>query len=217
MLLAGSPDVEARQRVSASSLFGTPDVQHEIRLFLLVHALVFAALALLSAWLLAGVNPGRPWDAAAFALSPALALTFLINWDMLAVVLVAGALWSWARGRPLLTGVLIGLGTAVKLYPLLLLGALLVICLRDRRWRELTGVVLAGAATWLLVNAPAYLTGREQWTVFWTLQLRAHRRPRQRLAGRQPGRRPGVHRAHDQRVVLRDPRRSGARAWRCWG
>ena len=168
LVLAGSPDVEARQRVSASSLFGTPDVQHEIRLFLLVHALVFAALALLSAWLLAGVNPGRPWDAAAFALSPALALTFLINWDMLAVVLVAGALWSWARGRPLLTGVLIGLGTAVKLYPLLLLGALLVICVRDRRWRELTGVVLAGAATWLLVNAPAYLTGREQWTVFWT-------------------------------------------------
>ena len=38
------------------------------------------------------------------------------------------------------------------------------------------------------------------------LQLRAHRRPRQRLAGRQPGRGPGVHRAHDQRVVLRDLR-----------
>ena len=87
---------------------------------------------------------------------------------MLAVVLVAGALWSWARGRPLLTGVLIGLGTAVKLYPLFLLGALLVICVRDRRWRDLTGVVLAGAATWLVVNAPAYLTGREQWTVFWS-------------------------------------------------
>ena len=54
------------------------------------------ALALLSAWLLARVNPGRPWDAALFALSPALALTALINWDLLAVVLVAGAL---GRGR----------------------------------------------------------------------------------------------------------------------
>ena len=54
---------------------------------------------------------------------------------MLAVVVVAAPLWSWARGRPLLTGVLIGLGTAVKLYPLFLLGALVVICLRDRRWR----------------------------------------------------------------------------------
>ncbi|MBJ7359421.1 MAG: DUF2029 domain-containing protein [Nocardioides sp.] len=167
-VLTGSPDVEARQRVSSSSLFGQPEVQREIRAFVIVHALLFAALALLSAWLLAGVNRGRPWDAALFALSPALALTFLVNWDMLAVVLVAGALWSWARGRPLLTGVLIGLGTATKLYPLLLLGGLVVICVRERRWRELTGVVLAGTATWLVANAPAYLTGREQWEVFWT-------------------------------------------------
>jgi uncharacterized membrane protein len=167
-LLTGSPDVQARQQVSSSSLYGTPEVQREIRGFVIVHAILFAALALLSAWLLAGVNRGRPWDAAMFALSPALALTFLINWDMLAVAIVAATLWSWARGRPLLTGVLIGLGTATKLYPLLLLGGLIVICLRERRWRELIGVVLAGAATWLVVNAPAYLTGREQWQVFWT-------------------------------------------------
>ena len=39
LVLAGSPDIEARQQVSASSLFGTPDVQHEIRLFLVLHAL----------------------------------------------------------------------------------------------------------------------------------------------------------------------------------
>ena len=73
-----------------------------MRIFVIVNALGFAALALLSAWLLAGVNPRRPWDAAAFALSPALLLTGLVNWDMLAVALVAGALWAWARGRPVL-------------------------------------------------------------------------------------------------------------------
>jgi uncharacterized membrane protein len=167
-VLAGSPDLGARQRVPAGSLFGQEDVQREIRIFVIVHALAFAALALLSAWLLAGVNRRRPWDAALFAASPALALTFLVNWDMLAVVIVAATLWSWARGRPILTGVLIGLGTATKLYPLFLLGGLLVICLRDRRWRELCGVVLAGAATWLVVNAPGYLTGPEQWKVFWS-------------------------------------------------
>lgn len=167
-LLTGAPDAQERQAVSSSSLFGMPDVQREIRAFVIVHALAFAALALLSAWLLAGVNPGRPWDAALFALSPALALTFLINWDMLAVVVVAGVLWSWARGRPLLTGALIGLGAATKLYPAFLLGGLAVICVRERRWRELTGVVLAGVATWLLLNAPGFLTGRDQWQVFWT-------------------------------------------------
>ena len=167
-VLAGSPDLEARQRVPAGSLYGQPDVQREIRIFVIVHALAFAALALLSAWLLAGVNRRRPWDAALFAASPALALTFLVNWDMTAVVLVAAALWSWARGRPILTGVLIGLGTATKLYPLFLLGGLLVICVRERRWRELIGATLAGAATWLVANAPGFLTGPEQWKVFWS-------------------------------------------------
>ena len=168
-LLAGSPDLEARQRVGASSLFGRPDVQREIRIFVIVHALAFAALALLSAWLLAGVNRRRPWDAALFAASPALALTFLVNWDMLAVVMVAAALWSWARGRPILTGVLIGLGTATKLYPLFLLGGLLVICLRERRWRELIGVDAGGRSRpgWSSTRRRSSPV-RDQWKVFWT-------------------------------------------------
>ena len=59
-----------------------------------------------------------------------LLLTGLINWDLLAVALVAGALWAWARGRPVLTGVMIGLGAAAKLYPLFLLGAVLVVAWR---------------------------------------------------------------------------------------
>ena len=44
-----------------------------------------------------GTRPPSP-------LSPALLLTGLVNWDMLAVVFVAGALWTWARGRPVATG-----------------------------------------------------------------------------------------------------------------
>ena len=135
--LNGSPDLEARYATPVDELSGQADVRREKRIFVVVNALGFAVLALLSAWLLAGVNPRRPWDAAAFALSPALLLTGLVNWDLIAVVFVAGALWAWARGRPVLTGVLIGLGTAVKLYPLFLLGGVLVICLRQRRFRAL--------------------------------------------------------------------------------
>ncbi|WP_230486871.1 glycosyltransferase family 87 protein [Nocardioides anomalus] len=86
---------------------------------------------------------------------------------MLAVVLVAGALWTWARGRPLATGVLLGLGTATKLYPLFLLGGIAVICLRERRYRDLADTVLTAAAAWLLVNAPAYLSGAQEWKRFW--------------------------------------------------
>jgi uncharacterized membrane protein len=163
----GSPDVSSRFGRATSFLFTTPTVEREIRTFVVVNALGLAAITLLATWFLSGVNPRRPWDAAAFALSPALALTGLVNWDLLAVGLTAGALWAWARGRPLLTGVLIGLGTATKLYPLFLLGGVLVICLRERRLRRFAAVTAAAAAAWVAANLPAYLSGRDEWEVFW--------------------------------------------------
>jgi uncharacterized membrane protein len=129
---------------------------------------LLAPFALLAAWFLARTHRGRPWDAALFAAAPALALSGLINWDLLAVAAVAGALWAWSRGRPLLTGVLVGLGTATKLYPLFLLGALFVVCVRRARLRAFALTAVAAAVTWLLVNAPAMLLGFEQWKVFWS-------------------------------------------------
>ena len=164
---SGSPDIEPRFARPASSLFVEDDIAREVRLFVVLSALGFAVAALLSAWFLGGVNPRRPWDAALFALSPALALNALINWDLLAVVLVAGALWAWARDRPVLAGVLIGLGTATKLFPVLLLGGLLVICVRKRRLRDFGLAAVAAAGAWVLANLPAYVTGSEQWAVFW--------------------------------------------------
>jgi uncharacterized membrane protein len=135
--------------------------------FVAVNAIGFAALALLSAWLLAGLHRRRPWDAAFFAISPALALAGLVNWDMLAVACVAGALWAWSRDRTMLTGGLIGLGVATKLYPLFLLGGILVICLRRRRFRDLGQAWGTAALTWVLLNAPAYVAGPESWKTFW--------------------------------------------------
>ncbi len=163
----GSPPIEERYRQSVGGLQADEAVQTEARLYVAVNAVGLGAVTILAAWLLAGVNRRRPWDAAMFALAPTLALTALINWDLLAVGMVAGALWAWARHRPVLTGVLIGLGTATKLFPLFLLGALLVICLRDRRVRDLATVVGSAVAAWVLTNAPAYLASPEQWKVFW--------------------------------------------------
>jgi uncharacterized membrane protein len=163
----GSPDLTPRFGQRAAALFESPTVAREVRYFVIVNALGFAVATLLSAWFLTRVNPRRPWDAALFAAAPVLALNALVNWDMLVVVLVAGALWAWARDRPGLTGVMIGVGTATKLFPLFLLGAIFVICLRQRRLRDGALVTVAALWSWLLVNLPAYLTGRESWRVFW--------------------------------------------------
>ena len=156
--LSGSPDVDDPMR----------DLAKEGTLYVAVNAIGFGLVALLTTWLMAGVSRRRPWDAAGFALAPALALTGTTNWDLIAVVFVAGAVWAWARERPVLTGVMIGLGTAMKLYPLFLLGAVLVLCLRGRRWGVLATTISAAVGSWLLANAPALLTGPAQWKVFWS-------------------------------------------------
>jgi uncharacterized membrane protein len=170
---AGSPDIEPRYSQPADSLGSDPAIVREMRIFVIVNALGLALLTLVSAAFLVGVNPGRPWDAAGFALAPPLALSGLVNWDLLAVATVAGALWAWAKAgkwpllSPALTGVFIGLGTATKLYPLFLLGGILIICVRRRRWGDLVMTVAFSVLSWILVNAPAFLTGPAEWKVFW--------------------------------------------------
>jgi uncharacterized membrane protein len=171
--LSGSPDVTPRGAMSQGQMYADPDIRRESLLFTAVNVIGFAVCALLAAWLLAGVHRRRPWDAALFAASPVLVLEGLINWDLLAVACVAGALWAHARGRPVLTGVLIGLGTALKLYPLFLLGGLAVIWGRQRRWRDLVSATVAAGAAWALVDAPAYVSSPHDWDVFWSFN--AHR------------------------------------------
>ena len=166
--VTGSPDVEDRAAVPTSDLYSEPQVLREIRTYVAVSAVLLGAAAIAAAWFLARTHRDRPWDAALFALSPALLLTGLVNWDLLAVLLVAAALWAWSRDRPVLTGMLIGLGTATKLYPLFLLGGVLVICLRRRDWLTPLKVGVSALGAWMLANAPAYLTGRDEWKVFWS-------------------------------------------------
>lgn len=166
--LSGSPDLLPRGAMSQGELYADHGVLRETLLFTTVNALGFGVCALMAAWFLTGVHRRRPWDAALFAVSPVLLFEGLINWDLLAVACVAGALYAQARDRPGWTGIAIGLGTALKLYPLFLLGGLLVIWGRERRWRDLAVATGSGVATWVVVNAPAFLSGPHEWKVFWS-------------------------------------------------
>jgi len=164
----GWPDVENRARYTPDGIYGAPGVAAESWRYFEVTAVLLAPFGLLTAWFLARASRGRPWDAMAYAASPMLVLAGLINWDLLAVCAVAGALWAWSRGRPLLAGVLIGVGTATKLYPLFLLGALFVVAVRRARLRAFAGAAVAAGVAWLLVNLPAMMWGFEEWKAFWT-------------------------------------------------
>ena len=50
------------------------------------------------------------------------------------MALTSGAMWAWARRKPVLAGAFIGLGTAAKLYPVLLLVAIAMLAMRTRRY-----------------------------------------------------------------------------------
>lgn len=111
---------------------------------------------------------GRSRDALLVALAPGIILTAMLNWDLWAVVLAALALWSWSAGRPVLSGALLGLGAAMKLYPLFLFGGLLVLALRTGRWSAFLRALAAGVVAWLAVNLPFMLTAFDQWSRFYT-------------------------------------------------
>ncbi len=163
----GFPDVAARARTPTSALGASPEVQEEAKHYFLLTGVLLTPFALLSAYFLAGAHRRRPWDAMGYAAAPVVIAVGLINWDMLAVCCVAGACWGWARGRPGLAGLLIGVGTATKLYPLFLLGALLVVCLRRRQLRDFFISCAAAVIAWLVLNLPPVLTNFEGWASFW--------------------------------------------------
>lgn len=169
--LEGWPDLEERQALPRGEAYSAEGVPEETGTFFVVTAILLAALALLAAYFLARANRGRPYDAALFAAAPVLALTGLMNWELLAVAAVAGALWAWSRGSPRLAGVLLGVGAAAKVYPLLLLPALLLVCVRRRELPSFTRALGGAAGVWLVLNLPVMVLGYPQWKAFWVAEL----------------------------------------------
>ena len=142
-----------------------------------LNALVLGALAVATVMVLLSLRRRRPWDAAMFALSPALLLTATVNWDFLAIGLAALGLLVWARTRDdrtglilaALSGVLIGLGGAAKMWPLFILGPILVLAIRANRVFAAVLSIITAALTVVLVNLPAAIPYRENWNRFFEL------------------------------------------------
>jgi uncharacterized membrane protein len=101
------------------------------------------------------------------ALSPALIITAFINWDLLAMALTAVGLAAWAKNKPMVAGVALGLAVATKFYPLLLFGPLLLLCLRAGKLRDFWTTAVAAAFAWLAVNLPVLIVAPAGWSTFY--------------------------------------------------
>ncbi|WP_432172850.1 glycosyltransferase family 87 protein [Streptomyces sp. Tue6028] len=147
---------------------GGGSIQHQEQIYWMVNAGMLMVCAAVIAVCTARTHRRRPWDGLLVALAPAFALTATINWDLLAVALLAAAMLMWSRGRVLAFGVLIGLATAAKFYPFLVLGPLFLLCWRAGRWREFGTALLGAVGAWLAVNLPVMYFAPEGWAKFYS-------------------------------------------------
>ncbi|GFP51157.1 hypothetical protein LAUMK7_00371 [Mycobacterium kansasii] len=144
----------------------------EVVMFFNAAAFGLAIAWLATVWATSGLAGRRIWDAALVAASPLLIFQIFTNFDALATAFAMGGLLAWARRRPWLAGLLIGLGAAAKLYPLLFLGPLVVLGIRTGRLGAVGRTALAAAVTWLAVNLPIMVLYPRGWSEFFRLNTR---------------------------------------------
>lgn len=150
---------------------GTGILPHplDVAVYFTLTAIGLALLYLLAVAATAAMTRRRIWDTMIMCASPLLMVHAFTNWDLLAIGLAAAGMWAWSRKHPVAAGVLIGLGAAAKLYPLLLLGPLLVLCLRAGKLRSWAAVSGSAAVAWLVANAPIFMTYPQAWREFFVM------------------------------------------------
>lgn len=154
--------------VLVEALVAGPDLAAKTLLYFDLNMVLLAAVWILTVLATLRLASRRPWDAAIVAVAPVIILSGSINWDLWAVALATAGMLAFARERPLLAGTLWGLGTAVKLYPVLILGAVLVLSIRSGRYRPFLLAAAATTLAWLAVNVPFLLRDRAAWGYFLT-------------------------------------------------
>ncbi len=125
---------------------------------------LLAACAFLSIALLTRLPGASPWWLAG---TPALVYYAGLNWDLLPIALLLGAVVALERGRPAAAGGLAGLGASAKLWPVVLVPPAVAALARRRRWGALA---LLGAGTLgaiAVVNAPLAWAAPDNWSWFW--------------------------------------------------
>jgi uncharacterized membrane protein len=144
----------------------------EVVMFFNISAFGLALAWLATVWAAAMLAGRRVWDAALVAASPILLFQAFTNFDALATALATGGLLAWARRRPVLAGILIGLGVSAKLYPALLLLPLIVLAVRTGRFGDAVRTVSVAVLVWCAVNLPVLVMYPRGWSEFFRLNTR---------------------------------------------
>jgi uncharacterized membrane protein len=144
------------------------EVTHDGVTFFRVTSGVLAIFALLSVVLLSRVARAQ-WRLFFFAVAPSLILYAFHNWDLFAVSLMCAGLMAFHRRADGFTGMWLGLGAAAKVFPGLILPALLLA--RRRETGKIPArMIVTTAVSFVAVNVPFAIMNRAGWWAPWKFQ-----------------------------------------------
>jgi len=122
-----------------------------------------ATAALAIAWMLWRLTNRR---ALLFAAAPTLALYAFLNWDLIALACAVAAIAAFALRRDGASGFWLGLGTAIKIFPILLLLPMIVQRLREGDVRRAMWLAIGAALPIVLLNVPVAWASWDGWAYF---------------------------------------------------
>ncbi len=132
--------------------------------FLVVTGVLLAVAAAVAAALLAR-EVGWPRPVAVLA-GPIVMMAAAVNWDLVTVALAAAGLVAHRHGRDTSAGILLGIGIATKLWPALLLLAIVPAAWRLRGRRAGVATAVGAGSAWLALNLPVMLLSFDGWRLF---------------------------------------------------
>jgi len=161
----------AKTYTTMTKLVSMPIVA-EVVMFFNIAAFGLALAWMATVWATARLSGRRIWTRRWWRGRRLLIFQVFTNFDALATAAAIGALLAWSRRKPVLAGALIGVGVALKLYPLLLLVPLAILAPRTGRLREVGKTAVAAVVTWLVVNLPVMVLFPRGGSEFFRLNTR---------------------------------------------
>ncbi|MBM7368802.1 glycosyltransferase family 87 protein [Gordonia hydrophobica] len=153
----------ARGWANLADAVGLPSTLDVVNYFN-ISALLLSLFWLLAVWATMMTDRRRLWLGALMALSPIVFFHAFTSTEPLPIALLAVSMLCWSRRKLGWTGFFAGLAASAAVYPLLLIPAVAVLCVRNRRLRDFLVVVAALVGGWLLVNLPLLILYPSGWS-----------------------------------------------------
>jgi Glycosyltransferase family 87 len=127
--------------------------------FYTVNVLIFLGCVALIIWALERLHART----VLFAAAPTLLLYGTLNWDLLAVASATIATYLLLVRRPNSSGIALGVGAAIKLYPALLAGPFAWHLVTRRRTSDARNLALGTVTSWAVLNLPFVFLATSGW------------------------------------------------------